>query len=241
MKHLLTFSLLTASLITPLGSKALDIKLEPKAEAVDTIYNPDIIYSPIPRTYEIGGIKVKGIPEQEHYLIIGYSGLSEGDRVEIPGEEITQSVKRFWRQGLYSKVEINVEKIAGDKVYLEIDLQRQPRMSEIRFEGIKSGEKKDLEQRLGMVPGQQLTPNIIARAKTITEDFFEKKGFKNAAVSITEIPDLSKENQVILNVAVNKNSKVKVHKIYIDGNEMLSDRKIKNAMKKTNEKGDLIK
>lgn len=239
MKHFLKFLLLCFTAAVTPSATALDIT--PVTEVTDTIYNPDIIYTPIPRSYEIAGIKVKGVPDEEHYLIIGYSGLSEGDRVDIPGEEMTQAVKRFWKQGLYSKVQINVEKIAGDKVWLEIDLQRQPRMAELRFEGLKSGEKKDLQQRLGMVPGQQLTPNIIARAKQVTEDFFEKKGFKNVLVSIRETPDLSKENQVILTIGVNKNTKVKVHKIYIDGNEMLSDRKIKNAMKKTNEKNDLLK
>ena len=239
MKHFLKYLLLCIAFGCAPSAFALDIV--PPLEVTDTVYNPDIIYTPIPRSYEIAGIKVKGIPEEEQYLVIGYSGLSEGDKVDIPGDEITQAVRRFWRQGLYSKVQINVEKIAGDKVWLEIDLQRQPRMSELRFEGMKSGEKKDLEQRLGMVPGQQLTPNIIARAKQVTEDFFEKKGFKNVLVSMRETPDLSKENQVILTIDVNKNTKVKVHKIYINGNDQLSDRKIKMAMKKTNEKGDILK
>ena len=239
MKHFLKSLLLCIAFGCAPSAFALDIV--PPLEVTDTVYNPDIIYTPIPRSYEIAGIKVKGIPEEEQYLVIGYSGLSEGDKVDIPGDEITQAVRRFWRQGLYSKVQINVEKIAGDKVWLEIDLQRQPRMSELRFEGMKSGEKKDLEQRLGMVPGQQLTPNIIARAKQVTEDFFEKKGFKNVLVSMRETPDLSKENQVILTIDVNKNTKVKVHKIYINGNDQLSDRKIKMAMKKTNEKGDILK
>ena len=239
MKHFLKLILLCLAVTA--APKALALDITPVAEVTDTIYNPDIIYTPIPRSYEIAGIKVKGIPDEEQYLIIGYSGLSEGDRVEIPGEEITQAVKRFWKQGLYSKVQINVEKMAGDKVWLEIDLQRQPRMAELHFEGLKSGEKKDLQQRLGMVPGQQLTPNIIARAKQVTEEFFEKKGFKNVLVTIRETPDISKENQVILTIGVNKNNKVKVHKIYIDGNEKLSDRKIKMAMKKTNEKNDILK
>ena len=163
-----------------------------------------------------------------------------GDRVQIPGDEITAATKRFWRQGLYSKVQINAEKIAGDKIWLEIALEQQPRMSQMTFTGVKSGEKKDLEQRLGMVEGQQLTPNILAQAKKIIEDYYAKKGFKNADVKITQQPDLSKENQVNLNVAVDKNNKVKVHKIYIDGNEVLSDGKLKRTMKKTNENGNLL-
>ncbi len=219
-------------------ASALDIK---PATNADTIFNPDVIYSPIPKSYEIADISVTGVPTADDYLIIGYSGLSVGDRVEIPGDEISAAVKRFWRQGLYSKVQINVLKTVGDKVWLEIALQQQPRMSEMTFSGVKSSEKKDIEQRLGMVEGQQLTPNIIAQAKKIIEEYYSKKGFKNASVTITQQPDLSKENQVILNVDVNRNNKVKVHKIYIDGNEVLSDRKIKMTMKKTNENNDIWK
>lgn len=219
-------------------ASALDIK---PATNADTIFNPDVIYSHIPKSYEIADISVTGVPSADDYLIIGYSGLSVGDRVEIPGDEISAAVKRFWRQGLYSKVQINVLKTVGDKVWLEIALQQQPRMSEMTFSGVKSSEKKDIEQRLGMVEGQQLTPNIIAQAKKIIEEYYSKKGFKNASVTITQQPDLSKENQVILNVDVNRNNKVKVHKIYIDGNEVLSDRKIKMTMKKTNENNDIWK
>ena len=240
MKHIRK-TVITLALVPVLSAAALDIKLDKPVAPSDTIFAPDIIYSPIPKQYEIAGISVKGIPESDEYIAIGFSGLAIGDKVDIPGAEITDAVKRFWRQGLYSKVEINVDKVAGDKVWLVIELQRQPRMSEMRFEGTKGGEKKDITERLGMVSGQQLTPNIIAQAKHIIEDYYSKKGFKNAEIKIVQQPDLSKENQVILNVIVNRNSKVKVHKIYIDGNEVLSDRKIKRVMKKTNESSDLLK
>lgn len=237
MKHLKLTLLSILFLGMTAAVRALDIT--PSAP-VDTIYNPDIIYSPIPKTYEIADIRVSGIPSSDEYLIIGYSGLSVGDRVQVPGDEITAATKRFWRQGLYSKVQINADKIAGDKIWLEIALEQQPRMSQMTFTGVKSGEKKDLEQRLGMVEGQQLTPNILAQAKKIIKEYYAKKGFKNADVNITQQPDLSKENQVNLNVAVDKNNKVKVHKIYIDGNEVLSDGKLKRTMKKTNENGNIL-
>lgn len=206
----------------------------------DTVYEPEIIYSPIPKKYEIAGITVTGIPSSDDYLIINHSGLSVGDEIEIPGDAITNATKRLWRQGLYSKVQINVTKTSGNKAWLEIALRQQPRMSELRFEGISNSDKKSLNERLAMVPGQQITPNILARAKQIIEKFYAAKGFKNAKVNITQQPDLGKENQVILTAYIDKNNKVKVHKIYIDGNEVLSDRKVKNAMKKTNENGNLL-
>ena len=240
MKHIrkILFSLGVLAAVTP--ATALDIKLDTPPVVTDTVYEPDVIYTPIPKSYEIAGIRVSGVKSADDYIVIGYSGLSVGDRVEVPGQDITDAVRRFWRQGLYSKVQINVDKTAGDKIWLEIALQQQPRMSELRFNGVKGGEKKDLTERLGMVSGQQLTPNIMARAKEIVEDYYSKKGFKNVEVKMYEQPDLSKENMVFLNFDVNRNSKVKVHKIYIDGNEVLSDGKLKRTMKKTNENGNIL-
>ena len=206
----------------------------------DTIFNPNIIYSPIPKSYEIAGIRVEGLKGVDDYLVIGHSGLAVGERVNVPGDAITDAVKRFWRQGLYADISISAEKIVGDKVWLVIHLTQQPRMSELRFEGVKKGEQKDLNDKLAIVPGYQLTPNIIARVKQVVEKYYAEKGFKNANVQIIQQPDLSKENQVILTVRVDRHNKVKVHKIYIDGNEVMSDGKIKRTMKKTNENGNLL-
>lgn len=221
--------------ICPFKSNAFEL-----AVPMDTIYNPNVIYSPIPKVYEIAGIKVSGVDHVDDYVIIGYSGLAVGEKIEIPGDAITNAVKRFYRQGLYSKVQIKLEKVVGDKAWLEIVLRQQPRLSEMKYIGVKSNEKKDLEERLGMIPGQQITPNIIARAEQIIRNYYAAKGFKNAYVKIEQHNDLSKENQVILEVNVNKNNKVKVNKIYIDGNEVLSDNKLKRTMKKTNENGNIL-
>ena len=221
--------------ICPFKSNAFEL-----AVPTDTIYNPNVIYSPIPKVYEIAGIKVSGVDHVDDYVIIGYSGLAVGEKIEIPGDAITNAVKRFYRQGLYSKVQIKLEKVVGDKAWLEIVLRQQPRLSEMKYIGVKSNEKKDLEERLGMIPGQQITPTIIARAEQIIRNYYAAKGFKNAYVKIEQHNDLSKENQVILDVNVNKNNKVKVNKIYIDGNEVLSDNKLKRTMKKTNENGNIL-
>ncbi len=206
----------------------------------DTIYHPDIIYTPIPKSYEIADIRVEGMKGTDDYLTIGFSGLAVGERINVPGDAISAAVKRFWRQGLYSDVAIEAEKIVGDKIWLVIRLAQQPRLSELKFQGAKKGEIKDLNEKLNLVAGYQLTPNIIARTKQIIEKYYADKGFKNAQVTISQQPDLSKENQVILTVDIDRHNKVKVHKIYVDGNEVLSDNGVKRAMKKTNENGNLL-
>ena len=207
----------------------------------DTIYNPKIVYTGMPQKYEIAGMKVTGVENYEDYIIIGYSGLSVGQRIDIPGDEIKAAAKRFWRQGLFSKIQIKVEKICGDKVWLEFALRQQPRISDITYNGMKKGERDEIKQRLGLMKGNQFTPNIAARAEKIIEKYYQDKGFKNAEVSVTQREDLSNENEVIVDINVNRNEKVKVHKIYIDGNEVLDDGKLKRVMKKTNEKNSLIK
>ena len=209
-------------------------------EKLDTIYNPKVVYSAIPQKYEIAGITVTGAPNYEDYVLIGYSGLEVGQVIEIPGNTITEAAKKFWRQGLFSDVVIKWTKAYGNKAWLEIQLKQQPRISEINYHGIKKSEREDLEMRLGLVKGNQITPNIVDRATTIIKKHFEEKGFKNAEVNIKQTDDLTHENEVIVDIYVDKKEKVKVHKIYIDGNEVLSDRKIKWAMKKTNEKGNLL-
>lgn len=207
----------------------------------DTIYNPKVIFSGVPQKYEIAGIKVTGVDNYEDYIIIGYSGLSIGQRIDIPGDDLKSAAKRFWRQGLFSKVQINVEKTCGDKAWLEFNLRQQPRISTINYVGMKGNEKKDIEERLGLSVGNQMTPNIADRIKMIVQKYYADKGFDKAIIEVNQREDLSKKNEVIVDIVADKQAKIKVHKIYIEGNDALSDSKIKRTMKKTNEKGSLIK
>ena len=210
-------------------------------ERVDTIYNPPIVYSGLPTKYEIADIKVSGADNYEDYIVIGYSGLKKGDTIEIPGNDVTSAVKRLMRQGLFAQAQVIVDKIAGNKVWLTLNLRTQPRISDVRYTGMKKGEREDLQKRLNLMKGNQITQNIVNRATDITKKYFNEKGFGNADVKINLQEDLSAKNEMIVNIDVDKHSKVKVHKIYIDGNQVLSDRKLKRVIKKTNESGNLLK
>lgn len=211
------------------------------AEATDTIYNPPIVYSGLPSKYEIAGIRVQGADNYEDYIVIGYSGLKVGDEVEVPGDDITTATKRLMRQGLFAQAQILAEKIAGNKIWLVYNLRTQPRISEVRYGGMKKGEREDIQKRLQLMKGNQITQNIVNRATDIVKKYFSDKGFGNATVKIWLQEDLANKNEMIVHVDVDKHSKVKVHKIYITGNEVLSDGKLKRVIKKTNESGNLLK
>ncbi len=216
----------------------------PKAAAqapVDTIYNPTVLYSAMPRTYEIAGISVEGAPNYEDVLILGYAGLKVGERVTIPGDDITNAVKNLMRQTLFAQAKIELEKVAGDKAWLKIVLRTQPRISAVNYIGAKKGEAKELQERLQLMKGNTITRNVVNRTEAIVSKYYKDKGFGNATVRVNLREDLSNENEMFVDVVIDKHHKVKVHKIYFDGNEVLSDRALKRTMKKTNEKKDLLK
>lgn len=215
------------------------------AEAQDKIVFPDITYAGTPREVVIGGFNVSGMEGYEDYMLTSISGLQKGQRITLPGNEITEAVKRYWKHGLFSDVKIAADSLVGNKVYLHIALKPRPRVSEINYIGLKKSEREDMEQKLGMIKGGQITPNMIDRAKILAKKYFDDKGFKNADIDIQQREDVTAKNQVILDVIIDKKQKMKVRKITIEGNEKLKDQKIKGrlfskgAFSKTHEAGKL--
>ena len=198
------------------------------ATAQDKIVNPDISYAGTPRTCEIGGIAVEGVEGYEDYVLAGLSGLTVGQEIELPGSQITEAVKRYWRNGLFSKVQITADSIVGNKVYLCIHLGMRPRIKNINYNGIKKAEREDMEAKLGMVKGMSLTRNILDRAKILAKRYFDDKGYKNAEIDIVQREDAS--GQVTLDVNIDKKDKMRVHELIFQGNEKLSSKKIKGSM-----------
>ena len=227
------------------GLLAAALGLAAGAQAQDKIVNPDISYAGTPRTCTIGGMTVKGVEGYEDFVLTGISGLSVGQQISVPGTEITEAVRRYWRHGLFSDVSITADSIVGSKVYLCFHLTLRPRVSTINYNGVKKSEREDLEERLGIVSGSQVTPNIIDRAKILAKKYFDEKGYKNAVIEIVQRDDVAAKNQVILDVNIDKNDKMKVKNIIIVGNKNLSTKKIKGGLfrkgvfAKTHEAGKL--
>ena len=191
---------------------------------------PEIDYSRTPRQYYIGQITIDGVKNYDDHLLIGLSGLTEGQKIEIPGEEITKAVKRYWRNGLFSNVAIRVDSLVGDSCYLHIQLTQRPRISEININGVRKNEKDDLKEKMGLVKDNQLTPNMIDRAKILAQRYFTEKGYKNAEINIVQRDDAGAPDKIIVDVNIERKDKVKINHIYITGNEHLSTKKIKGGL-----------
>ena len=213
--------------------------------AQQKIVNPDITYSGTPKTYKLAGLTVTGIEGYEDYVLTGISGLTVGQELEVPGTAITDAVKRYWKHGLFSDVSISADSIVGDNIYLKIHLAPRPRISTINYNGLKKTEREDMEKKLGLLKGGQITPNMLDRAKILAKKYFEDKGYKNAEVFIRQRDDVAAKNQVILDIDVDKKEKLKVRTIMIDGDNQLGEKKIKGtlfskgAFAKTHEAGKL--
>ncbi len=228
IKVLTTFCILACSVI---------------AKAQDKIVYPDISYAGTPRTVTLGGLSVSGAEGYEDYMLTGISGLTVGEEIELPGDKITEAVKHYWKYGLFSEVSVSVDSLIHDKAYLHIHLQLRPRVSTINYVGLKKSERSDMEEKLGLLKGAQITPNMIDRAKILAKKYFDDKGFKNADIQIVQRDDVSQKNQVILDVIIDKKEKMKVRKITIEGNQALKNSQIKGgflkkgAFAKTHEAG----
>ncbi|MBQ7209891.1 MAG: outer membrane protein assembly factor BamA [Paludibacteraceae bacterium] len=206
------------------------------AQEQDSIVSHNRVdYSLQHRTYEIADITVSGADNYEDFVLIGFSGLAVGDKIDIPGAQITNAIKRFWKQGLFSDVKIYATKFEGQKVWIEIALKQRPRISDLKYVGLKKSEREDLEVKTGLQKGGQLTPNTIDKADNVIKKYFAEKGYYSTQVDFRQFPDEEHPGYVKLAVNIDKKVKTKVGNIYITGNKALTHTQINCAMKKTND------
>ncbi|MFM2306125.1 MAG: outer membrane protein Omp85, partial [Bacteroidota bacterium] len=70
--------------------------------------------------YEVADIKVEGARFLDANILVNLSGLTKGDKIKIPGEQIPKAIKTLWRQRLFTNVSVEATDIVGNKVYLVI-------------------------------------------------------------------------------------------------------------------------
>lgn len=191
-----------------------------------------------PKQYTIADIKVVGADQYEDFTLIGFSGLAVGQKITLPsppGIEITQAVKKFWEQSLFSHVSIDYSRLTADSVWITLNLRMRPKVSEVNFNGLKKNEIDDLTPRIGIQKDKQISPNMSDRAKIEIKRYLDEKGFANADINIFQKDDPAKPEQVIVDIDVDKKEKTKVRKIIVHGNDNLTALQIDKAMKKTND------
>ena len=137
--------------------------------AQDVIVDPEVSYAGTPRECIIGGITVTHFENTPDFTLIGLSGLQVGQKIDLPGDQITDAVKRYWKNQLFSDVSISVDSLVGNKAYLHIHLKMNPRVSTVNYYGLKKSEREDMEKKLGILVGAQITRDMLDRAKLIAK------------------------------------------------------------------------
>ncbi len=187
-----------------------------------------------PQTYRIAEIKAVGLTTLDEIAIVSLSGLKVDDQIEVPGDEISNALKKLWGQGIIGDVKILVTKIEGDDIYLLLDLAERPRFSRVEFSGVNKTQESELRDKIN-IRGRVVRDDVLNNAKRNIEKYYLDKGFLNTEVAIIQERDTTLPNSVKLRFDVDQKSKVKINAISIYGNEEIADSKIKKRLKKTKE------
>ncbi len=187
------------------------------------------------KKYTLGEITVSGNTSFSEQTIVAYSGLSKGKEMMIPGEDISDAIKKLWKSNLFSDIEIYITKIEGDVAFLEIRLSDLPKLNELKINGVKKSKIESIINDNKLKTGTKVTENLITTTKNFLEKKYKNQGFLNTKVHINtiEVKDSIETARVNMVLNIDKGQKVKIKDIVFDNNEVLSDKKLRKAMKST--------
>jgi len=189
-----------------------------------------------PVEYEIAGITIEGIKNLDKNAIITLSGLNVGDKIMVPGEELAKAITKLWNQNLFADIHINVSKVLGSNIFLEIHLEELPRLSKFGFKGASKSEVDKIRDKVELVRGKIVTENLINNTKHIVLEYFTDKGYLNTKVTITPIVDSNAVASIILDINIDKGEKIKIDAINFEGVTQFKIKKLKRQLKETKEK-----
>lgn len=185
------------------------------------------------RKYILANVDVKGKISYNQQTVVTFTGLEKGQQITVPGEEISNAIKKLGKLGLFSDIDFYVNKTEGDSIWLDLDIVELPKLNEVKFQGVKKSKTEGLIKDNGLTKGKIVNENLITTTKNYIENKYKKDGYFNTKVYINTIPDTTEGNQVKMLVNIDKGDKLKIKKITFDGNEKFSDAKLRSAMKNT--------
>jgi outer membrane protein insertion porin family len=188
-----------------------------------------------PSEYVIGGIDITGLKILDKNAIVSLTGLKVGDKIKIPGDAVSNAVRKLWKHGLVGDVSIEVERIEGNNVFLMIRLAERPRLSDFYFTGISKGRQSSLKEDLNLIKGKIVNDAMVRNAELTVKKHFVKKGFLNTAVKIYQVGDTLNRGNVRLRIDVDLKQKVRINEISFEGNDNVSGNILKRKLKKTHE------
>lgn len=207
------------------------------------------------KQYRLGTIKVTGNYHFNEMTIFTYAGLERGQIINIPGEEISDAIKKLWKTTFFNDISVYQTSVEGDVINLEIYLNELPRLKNVEVTGLKKAKKeeilKDLQlalpdnstisnkkKSIKIVEGKIINENLITTTKNYLTNKYRKEGYFNTKVSVeTKLHSDQKSADLIIDI--DKGKKVRISDIDFNGNTQFTDAKLRKAMKKTKKKSPL--
>ena len=186
--------------------------------------------------YVLDTIVVSGLKNFSDKTVVAYSGLRKGQNIQVPGEEISNVLKKLWNLELFSDVNIYISDISGQSAKLEISVDELPTLNEYKINGIKKGQSESIIDETELSEGKRLSESFLTNTKNYIENKFRKDGFLNTKVNLITRPDTIGSNKLNLIVDVNKGERIKINDISFNGNEVFKDSRLKTKLKKTKKK-----
>ena len=188
------------------------------------------------KQYVIDTIKVKGLKSFNAQTVISYSGLRKGQKISVPGEEVSDIINKLWGLELFSDINFYVTKVDGELIDLEIDIEELPTLTEVKVKGLKKGKIESIIKDTELTSGKKLSESFLTNTKNYIENKYKKEGFLNTKVSLNTILDTVGKNTYKMVVNVDRGPRVKINKINFEGNEIFKSFKLQNKLKNTKHK-----
>lgn len=185
--------------------------------------------------YEVLSVDVEGAADaSSEQFVQQASGIRTGQQVALPYDEsFGEAIRKLYRVGLFSDVEIVADRIVGDGVFLLIRVQEEPRLGSIAIEGVKRSERDDLTDELPLLRGRAVRTSDIGRSEQIIRTYFAEKGFRQVGIDVDRT--VGEDGRVELVFNVEKGDRLEVMDVQFFGNEAFSEKTLRKRLKNTPE------
>jgi len=191
------------------------------------------------KKYILGDVNVTGKISFNKQTVVTFAGLEKGQNITVPGEEISNAIKKLGKLGLFGEIDFYVNEIKGDSIFLELNINELPKLTNVKFTGIKKSKIEGLIKDNSLTAGKVVNENLLTTTKNYIENKYKKDGYYNTKVNINTIIDTTETNRVKLLIAIDKGDKIKISAINFNGNEKFSDKKLRGAMSNTKQRNPL--
>ena len=191
------------------------------------------------KTYVLDSISVSGLKTFNDQTVISFSGLRKGQNVSIPGEEISAVINKLWGLDLFSDINFYVTNVQGNNISLEIEIEELPTLTDVKVVGLKKGKTEAIIKDTELTVGKKLSESFVTNTKNYILNKMKKEGFYNAKVNLNQILDSTEKNGYKMVVNVDRGSRIKIGSINFEGNEIYTDQKLRQRLKKTRQKNSL--